>query len=135
MRRADWQQQCKSHSAAAEALIGSVCFSSAYYLAGLAVECALKAKIAKSSKASTWPKKEFIRDIHTHSLAQLVKQAGLEASLKAKCANATFNLYWQTVSGWQNDSKYETWSAAEARDMVRAAAGRFGVLAWIKNAW
>lgn len=135
LKRAEWKQQCIAHSSAARSLIAAGRFSSAYYLAGLAVECALKAKIARAFKASTWPKKAFVNSIHDHNITKLVGLADLESELATKCGTASFKNYWKTVSGWKNESKYEQWSEAEARDMVRASLGQSGVVSWIKKHW
>jgi hypothetical protein len=135
LKRADWKVQCTLHAAAAKDLLAKGRFSTAYYLAGLAVECALKAKIARAFKASTWPTKKFVNDVYCHDLEALVNQAGLSPQLKHQQTIGSFGTLWKTVRTWKNDSRYTVWSDAEARDMVRAALGRSGVLSWIKKHW
>src|SRR5213595_801683 len=51
--------------------------SSAYYLAGYAVELALKACIAKSFQPNAIPDKAFVNKIYSHSLEKLLGLAGL----------------------------------------------------------
>jgi HEPN domain-containing protein len=46
--------------------------SGAYYLAGYAVECGLKACIAKQVRRHEFPDKATVNKSHTHSLPQLV---------------------------------------------------------------
>jgi len=54
----------------------------AYYLTGLAVECGVKACIAKNTKRHDFPPPQnTIRDIYTHDLAKLIKAAKLETAL------------------------------------------------------
>ena len=137
MTRKEWKKQAEAHCAAAKALLEQGQYGVAYHVAGLAIECALKAKIATAFKASTWPTKKFVNDIHTHDLPALVKQAGLDASrLKQEGTSPAFRVYWNTVKGWTVESRYKDWSAAEARDMVEAVSKKsVGVLAWIKRNW
>jgi len=44
----------------------------AYYLAGYAVECALKACIAKKTQRHEFPDKRRVDASHTHNLIQLL---------------------------------------------------------------
>src|SRR5436190_12616190 len=57
--------------------------SSAYSLAGYAVELALKACIAKSFQPDVIPDKAFVLEIYTHSLEKLLGTAGLTAQFAA----------------------------------------------------
>ncbi len=59
-------------------LLDNKCYNGAYYLCGYAIECALKACIAKNIKASEIPDRKFINDIFTHDVKSLVRLAGLE---------------------------------------------------------
>ena len=51
--------------------------SSAYYLAGNAVELGLKACVAKAFQPNAIPDKAFVNEIYTHSLEKLLGTAGL----------------------------------------------------------
>ncbi|MBA4748235.1 MAG: HEPN domain-containing protein [Sphingopyxis sp.] len=55
----------------AELLLANERFSSAYYLAGYAVELGLKACISKQIVADTIPEKSFIIKVHTHDFESL----------------------------------------------------------------
>jgi len=58
-------------------------FHGAYYLAGYAVECALKACIAKRTKRFEFPAKpEHVHRLYTHKLMELMKLADLETLLE-----------------------------------------------------
>jgi len=108
----------------------------AYYLAGYAVECALKACIAKKTKRFEFPAKaEYIRRLYTHELDKLLSLAGLDAQLeKDMDANKAFKENWSTVKDWTEESRYRT-SGLNGKDMYNAVAGPHGVLPWIKLRW
>lgn len=55
----------------------------AYYLAGYAVECALKACIAKETKRHEFPpKRQYVHDVYTHDLNSLLRLTGLDKQLE-----------------------------------------------------
>ena len=65
--------------------------SGAYYLAGYAIECALKAYIAAQLRENEIPDRAFVNDIYTHDLRKLIRLAGLEAELdRARQADPAF---------------------------------------------
>jgi HEPN domain-containing protein len=137
MNRHQWRAQAIGHIEGAKSLLSGGHFSSAYYLAGLAVECGLKACIARKFKIHTWPERKFVDGIYIHNLTKLLGYADLVLVLKAEeRRSGLFSAHWNTVKGWTVDSRYETWSQAEAIDMVEAASKRGnGVLSWIKRHW
>jgi len=55
----------------------------AYYLAGYAVECALKAAISKLNNLHDFPDRKFVTECHTHDLAALMRLAQLEPALRS----------------------------------------------------
>jgi hypothetical protein len=65
----------------AEILLIADCYQGAYYLAGYALECTLKACIAKQVKEFDFPDKKLANDSYTHKLADLVITAGLKQKL------------------------------------------------------
>ncbi len=112
-------------------------YSGAYYLAGYAVECALKACILGSMKRYHMPDKKTVVDSHTHDLTQLLVLAGLKSDRdQAAAGDPAFSLNWAVVKDWNESSRYETWSAQDAKDMIRAVNQRVsGVLPWTKKHW
>jgi hypothetical protein len=110
----------------------------AYYLAGYAVECALKAYIARLTKAGDFPDKQFAFECYTHSIEKLVKAAGLKDQRDAAAvANADLEANWSIVKDWTEESRYE-WKVGEAKakallEAISHAAN--GVLPWIKSRW
>jgi hypothetical protein len=108
----------------------------AYYLAGYAVECALKACIAKKTKKFQFPPKiDYVRELYSHKLNALVSVAGLDPDLKKEIgANPAFGTNWSTVKDWTEESRYKT-SGLNGKDMYNAVTGLDGVLPWIKLRW
>ena len=109
----------------------------AYYLAGYAVECALKACICLKYAQYDWPEKKFVADSHTHDLLDLVRLAGLSAQRVAEAAfDIAFFNNWQVVNEWREQSRYERHSLIKARRMFEAVDNNAnGVLSWIKARW
>jgi HEPN domain-containing protein len=112
-------------------------YSGAYYLAGYAVECALKACFAKSVKRYDFPDKSRAGKIFTHKFAELARLANLDADLAtATKANAELDGSWLLVCNWTEDSRYSAWTKNEAEAIINAIAGKNnGVLPWIKRRW
>lgn len=65
----------------AKALLNAGLPDGAYYLAGYAVECALKAWIAKSTLRYDFPDKQRATKSYPHNLTQLVLAAKLDSEL------------------------------------------------------
>ena len=81
----------------------------AYYLAGYAVECGLKACIAKGYGPESWPEKEFVVKCHTHEIFALIRHAGLEAALNVAVAvNPAILTNLKIVKYWSESSRYGT---------------------------
>jgi HEPN domain-containing protein len=112
-------------------------YSSAYYLAGYALEFALKACIAKQFRQHDIPDKRFVLATYTHSLADLVKQAGLQQALgRRKDESSIFAANWATVAEWDEQSRYQVWTADNAEYLLSAVDDpQDGVLPWIRTYW
>jgi hypothetical protein len=108
-------------------------YDGAYYLAGYAIECALKACIAKATRRHTFPDKQFVNKCHTHNVEELVLHAGLKAALQADPA---LLLCWAVVKDWNEQSRYERKTRVEAKALYDAITDpAHGVLQWIKAHW
>ena len=109
-------------------------YPGSYYLAGYAVECALKACIAKQTKRYDFPDKEFAKKVWVHDLKQLIKLAELEKDMKT---NKDIELNWAVVKDWKVDARYAVnISDVTARDFYSACtAKKNGILSWIKKRW
>jgi hypothetical protein len=111
--------------------------SSAYYLAGYAVELAIKAYIAKSFQPNTIPDKAFVLEIYQHSLEKLLSIAGLlPAFTLDSSANPSLAASWGIASKWTETSRYLLWDAISAASLVSAIGDpRNGVFQWVKKHW
>ncbi|MBI1903159.1 MAG: DNA-binding protein [Planctomycetia bacterium] len=139
MNRTDLQQlaDVRIDDAAALLALPVPRTDSAYYLAGYAVECALKACIAKRYNQHDWPEKEFVNKSHTHNLASLLALANLDVALEADAkANHVLDSNWTIVKDWNEQSRYERHSEAKAQELINAIVDNAnGVLPWIKARW
>lgn len=112
-------------------------FANAYYLAGYAVELALKACIAAQFTVDTIPDKSFVNKIYEHDPKLLVKLAGLASELeKQEDSDLNFAANWAIVAQWTEASRYEATDSISAQALLGAIADtNSGVLAWIKKYW
>ena len=106
--------------------------SGAYYLAGYAVECALKAVIAAGFRANEIPDKSRVNNIYTHKLNDLLNLAGLKSELENDM-NVVSELResWATVSKWSEQARYEVWTSDDATTMLEAVGADKGLLQWL----
>ena len=80
MTRSDFQKLALVRLSEAKLLLRHRKYDGAYYLAGYAVECALKACLAKRTKKYEFPPEPAaIRNYYTHSYHDLLKVAELTA--------------------------------------------------------
>lgn len=121
----------------ADCLLKNRQYSGAYYLAGYAVECALKACIAKKIRRFEFPDKKFVIDSYTHDLTKLIKIAGLESDHKGEqSTNANFSTNWAIVKEWDETSRYETFNRVQSKELIDAITSTTGgVLLWIRKYW
>ena len=105
---------------------------------GYAVECALKAAIAKQTRCYDFPDKRLANDSFTHDLKSLLQTAELWPKFEgAMRANPPLGNNWAVVKDWNEKSRYIlTTSEAQARDLYSACTARtHGLLSWLKNYW
>jgi len=83
--RRDFQRLARMRLGEARVLIRHRNFEGAYYLTGLAVECAVKACIAKNKKRHDFPPDQTtLRDIYTHNQADGRSQAAASVGSRIK---------------------------------------------------
>lgn len=93
-------------------------YSSAYYLAGYAVELALKVCISKQIQSEAIPELGFIRSIYTHNLSELLGKAGLLQQFEADGKrNPLLVSNWGIVTKWNEHSRYEIWDSLESYEL------------------
>jgi AbiV family abortive infection protein len=128
----------KRYAEDANILLGNGRWSTAYYLAGYAVECALKACIAKQFREHDFPDKQIVNRSHTHDLRELLRLAELESALEArKRQQDGLRDNWdKVVVKWKETSRYEQPTQAMAEELVRAVGDpEEGVLPWLEQYW
>lgn len=118
-------------------LLGAGYPDGAYYLAGYAVECALKACIARATKRYEFPDKKSVEASHTHNLSHLIRVANLDlARLEEARRNPAFRNHWDLVQEWSEHSRYRRIDFVTAKSLVHAIGDRKqGVMVWIRRHW
>ncbi len=139
MNRRDFQKLTRLRIRDAQALLKTGRNASgSYYLAGYAVECAIKSCIARKTKAGDWsPSPEIARELYSHDLAKLLKQASLNQMLdSAMKTNQKLSDNWIVVKDWSEQSRYLIKSQVDALLLFNAVTDpQDGVLQWIKQYW
>lgn len=138
MNRTDFRQLALCRLEEAEVLLRTRKFSGAYYLAGYAIECALKARLAKQTKRHDFPPEpNYVRDIYTHNLQQLLDKANLQKVFEVeKARDPQFAINWNVIKDWTEKSRYQVQSQKKARAIVKAVSDpQHGVLQCIRRCW
>jgi hypothetical protein len=131
------QELADRRAAEATALLQLGHFSGAYYLAGYALECGLKAIIARRFEAGVIPDKRYIQQIYTHRLADLLKMAEVEGE-RVELAERypKFKANWLIALDWSEESRYEIRDGAGAGALVSAILeAESGVFEWVRSKW
>ncbi|MDQ7842040.1 MAG: DNA-binding protein [bacterium] len=118
-------------------LLQATRFSSAYYLAGYAVELALKACIAKLVQPNTIPDKAFVNAIYVHKLDSLLGTAGLRPAFDSDSnADPQLAAYWAIANNWSEESRYAFWDPFAAASLIQSIYDPdHGVFQWVKKHW
>lgn len=121
----------------ARTLLEAGLYDGAYYLAGYAVECALKACIAKRTQRHDFPDPDLVKGLFVHDLRQLLAKANLVRHLESLAdVDPAFLANWDTVRQWKPDSRYNMHRRDEAEALVLAIADkRHGILTWLRRYW
>lgn len=136
--RADFQQLADVRLAEAKALLDLGMWDGAYYLAGYAVEIALKACVIKKLMATdAFPERRFSDQCYTHDIEALFKTAGLKPDWEAAtAADPDLRDNWLIAKDWSEQTRYHRVTEAEAKALYAAVAdGTHGMLPWIKARW
>jgi HEPN domain-containing protein len=138
VNRAELQQLARERILEARALLAARRWAGAYYLAGYAVECGLKAcVIGRLMRTDQFPERKFSEQCWTHNLTQLIGLAGLKSDLDAAfAADPDLADNWDTVKDWSEASRYVRTPKPMAEDLYLAITEkRHGVIVWIKGRW
>jgi HEPN domain-containing protein len=139
MNRSDLQILAKIRLREAKVLFDNRCYQGAYYLLGYAVECALKACIAKQTRRYDFPpERKFVDDSYTHDLSKLLFASSLEPEYRKEITgNPNLELNWLIVKDWSEKSRYAgVISRAKSKELRSAVVSRnTGVFPWIQKYW
>jgi len=133
----NWKFLAEDKLKEARVLLNANKYSGAYYLAGYAIEFALKACYCKTVKARTFPPKpNIVTSLYAHDLNNLLVACGVKTAFEAKrTADQSFADKWQVVKDWSEQSRYRKIKASVARDLLKAIDGPDGILNWVKTLW
>jgi hypothetical protein len=139
VNQADLRSLAQERILDVDALIKGGRWSFAYYIAGYAVECALKSCFLARMIYTGWvfQEKAKIAECLTHDFEELVKLSGLLPELNDQLAsNTAFVGNWGTAIQWKVTDRYGHKTEAEAKSLYAAiTADPDGVLKWIMNYW
>jgi hypothetical protein len=112
-------------------------YAAAYYLSGYAVECGLKACIARQFKLYEFPPSDANK-LYSHGLDALAKNERLAGALEAQKQSVPgFASNWSVVITWTATSRYKSdWSRDEAERLLAAITDvPGGAMEWIRQLW
>jgi len=135
LNRSDFQRLSATRIREARVLYRERLFEGSYYLAGYAVECALKACIAKQTRECDFPDKVAVNKSYSHDLDQLLGVAGLKPALRSGPQRLQVN--WAVTKDWSEEKRYDlSVSQRESADILTACTSwKYGVLTWLRNHW
>lgn len=120
--------------AEAKALLQSGHYPGAYYLCGYAVECALKACLAKKTKRFAYPSEPAVvrQRYYTHELSELLKQVG-DPLVK----ELPLHSGWAELTRWSPDCRYDLGTTEEEARFLYSVIAHLsnGVLRCIRKHW
>ncbi len=122
----------------AQALFDAGLYNGAYYLAGYAIECALKACIAKQTQQHDFPDRQRAIDAWKHDLKELLRATGLAPGFdEAAKEDRALQANWVIVKDWNVDSRYEkAMTQAKAQALIQAVTNAHkGILVWLQDHW
>jgi HEPN domain-containing protein len=138
MNRFDLQKMAEERVADASALLDAERYQAAYYLCGYAIECALKACIARKTREFDFPDRKLVNDSYVHDVEKLLRVAGIEQLLEEETKqNGAFAGNWIIVQDWSETSRYDASITADQALIffLAVADENNGVLAWLKKWW
>lgn len=138
MNRADLQRLTNLRIREAEILRAADALHGAYYLLGYAVECALKACIAKGVREHDFPDKKLVQDSYTHDVSNLLRLSGLKSQFDEEAlTNPAFGINWTTTKDWSEAIRFDVEAPPiRVQDFFSAVLDPSnGVMQWLKQRW
>jgi HEPN domain-containing protein len=122
----------------ANALFDAGLYDGCVYLAGYAVELALKARICRVLKIATYPAEGFGSSYKVPSLDQLKVLAALNPDIDVTKNEKLFE-NWSIAVKWDPEQRYEppgTYDKTAAKDILDSIQSKpNGVLTWLTKRW
>jgi len=136
MNRLEFQLLAAERLDDAVALLKAGRYACAYYISGYAIECALKACIARKTKQDEFPPKDAAR-YYVHDIPKLLDIAGLGPAFTQEANHdPTFRANWAAVKDWSEESRYQSRPQQQAQEILEAVNDpQHGVLQWLKRNW
>lgn len=139
MTRKDLQQLSRLRLREADALYKAHLYDGCVYLAGYAVELALKARICRLLRVKEYPLSGDIgRSFRVHSLEQLKVLAGLTTHIDVKRNKELFD-NWSKAVEWDPEQRYDTpgkYNERAARVILDGLTAKpNGVFTWLTKRW
>jgi HEPN domain-containing protein len=138
MTRKDLQELSRLRLREAEALYKAHLYDGCVYLAGYAVELALKARICRVLRVQEYPSGDLGRAFKVHSLEQLKVLAGLSPDIDISRNKELFD-NWSKAVAWNPEQRYESpgkYSAGAARVILDSLTAKpNGVFTWLLKRW
>jgi hypothetical protein len=133
----EFQRLAEARLADARTLFEARQLDGAYYLGGYAVECAIKAVIAKAVQASVLTPKGAIDRVYTHDLLKLMELAGLRLKLEQDAGQRPgLQASWAVAKQWEESRRYESGASLKTvEEFLEAVDGEEGVLTWLRQSW
>lgn len=139
MNRTELQQLSSERIEDARALLAAQQWSGAYYLAGYALECALKSCVLAYIERTgiIFEDKKYAERCWTHDIEELLRQAGLKAeSDRVTATNPVHSRFWFIAKDWSETSRYRISTQFQAETLFQALTDPTdGVLQWVKTYW
>ncbi len=139
MNRAELQKLSEERIEDARALLAAQRWAGAYYVAGYALECALKSCVLAfiDQTGIIFVDKKYAEKCWTHNIEELVTKADLDGQ-RIIDGGATPKLAqnWLTAKDWSESSRYRMSTQFEAEALFSALADKTdGVLPWVMKFW
>jgi hypothetical protein len=107
--------------------------ASAYHLGGIALECALKARIASRTVAEEFPDKRLVERSWNHDPSTLLAAGELQSALDS--APSLLQANWAVVKDWKVESRYDLQVPSQTvTDFLDALDDPTnGIITWLRN--
>lgn len=138
MNRTDFQELAKVRLDEAKTLLDQKKYDGAYYLAGYAVECGLKACISKLTSRDDFPRdRKFVEKCYSHDFMDLLKASELFTEWEMETQSDTgLSANWGIVKSWNEAARYDRMPQAKAQALYDAIINpTHGAMQWIERRW